>query len=257
MSGGAATTGLLALAMATACDGGAGLSWTGASVTPSALEFGDVGVGRLALRTVAVDNPTTLPLALGRVHVEPADAPFIVDARATTVAAGARVLLDVRFAPTREGSTTARLDVPLDGARTFDVALTGRGVERDLRLDARDACGPVPSTVDFGVARPGDRVERSVPVVVTGDGLATIVRSTLTGPFELTTPLPAVARDGAPLPLSRPTPPAPSSDASSSRPTTASCSPRGSAATPPERSSASRPPSSTSATSRPTSSFDT
>ncbi|MCK6549529.1 choice-of-anchor D domain-containing protein, partial [Myxococcota bacterium] len=47
----------------------------------------------------------------------------------------------------------------------------------------------------------GDRVERSVPVVVTGDGLATIVRSTLTGPFELTTPLPAVARDGAPLPL--------------------------------------------------------
>ncbi|MCK6551482.1 choice-of-anchor D domain-containing protein, partial [Myxococcota bacterium] len=136
-SGRAATTALLALALAAACDAGAGLSWTGASVTPSALEFGDVGVGRLALRTVTVDNPTTMPLALGRVHVEPADAPFIVDARATTVAAGARVLLDVRFAPTREGSTTAHLVVPLDGARTFDVALTGRGVERDLRLDAR------------------------------------------------------------------------------------------------------------------------
>jgi hypothetical protein len=88
-----------------------------------------VRIGFLAEEVVALANDGDGPLALGALAVQ---GPVEIAANScsgTTLAAGARCTLTVRFAPTAEGPLRASLTVPNDGAGGAQtIALDGEGL---------------------------------------------------------------------------------------------------------------------------------
>jgi hypothetical protein len=105
-------------------------------VNPSALAFGEVQVGGSRKLGITLTNAGTAALMLDRVDITPATLTAMtvqgVPALPVTVAAGAKLPIQLTFAPTETGTVTGILHLGTDAANTLDdltVALTGTGAE--------------------------------------------------------------------------------------------------------------------------------
>lgn len=103
-------------------------------VAPQAMDFGAVAPGEVVSRTLTVanrcDGGATRPLALTRVAIGNADAPFSVSPLTTVaLAPDASTTIEVRFAPERAGAWRPTLTIESDdpASPVVVVALSGRG----------------------------------------------------------------------------------------------------------------------------------
>jgi len=154
---------------------------------PSALEFGDVLVGRSATLTATLENRgregVTVPLLTA--------APFFVDGtpggRSVVVAAGARVDVPIVFAPTTGGPASGVLRATTCGPACGPSA-TLRGSSAAPRLDV------APRTLDLGAVAAGSVGEGPLTVANRGDAPLSLQAVDVDGDA-------AFAVDAPPLPL--------------------------------------------------------
>jgi hypothetical protein len=140
------------------------------TVTPSSWDFGNVNVGVLSEKVLAVSNDGTVDLTLGQIIIV---APFTVavDPCSNTVLAPFNsCVLTVRFAPLTELGYGSDLQVPYSdpGSQQYlaTVTLSGAGVRTrvptpDISIDR--------TSLDFGSVNVGATMTTAVTVSNTGD----------------------------------------------------------------------------------------
>ncbi|MDE1155917.1 MAG: choice-of-anchor D domain-containing protein [Acidobacteriaceae bacterium] len=113
---------------------GTGLAPAGVSVTPSALSFGEIGVGlSSAVQSVTLTNNGGSTLTLS--GLTPSGDFVLVSNRCpTALPAGASCSVSLLFAPTQAGGRVGSLSV-LDSVGTQTVALNGTGADFTLAAD--------------------------------------------------------------------------------------------------------------------------
>ena len=97
------------------------------SASPNPVDFGTVGTGLSATKTVTLTNNSAVPVTLGAPSVS---AGFSATNVPTTLASGASATAQVKFSPTAEGVANGTLSFSVtnaDGSSTTSVALTGTG----------------------------------------------------------------------------------------------------------------------------------
>ncbi len=106
------------------------------SAHPSALDFGTTAPGLTVVQTTTIFNQGIDVLHIDPLAIDGAQATFFKAeaAGAPLVQSGAKLTLTVTYAPTAEGSHTARLLVRSDAGNTKElaIALTGRAAVNDL-----------------------------------------------------------------------------------------------------------------------------
>ncbi|HZI14580.1 MAG TPA: choice-of-anchor D domain-containing protein [Myxococcus sp.] len=127
-------------------------------VPDTALDFGNVAMGMVEMRTVTVRNPSDVesPLALS---LQGADADQFTagEGQSDMLAAGEERVIQVAYAPKRLGSAEAGLHVQVcEGCEPAVVPLTGSGVASKLEV--------TPLRVDFGRVALGATAEQSITV---------------------------------------------------------------------------------------------
>ncbi len=99
------------------------------SVTPAALDFGDVVLASSATRSFTVSNSGNVSADVtGSIS---GGGPFTLSVPSFSVGAGASRTIDVRFSPTTAGPASGTLSL-VSGGVTRTIALTGRGVAATL-----------------------------------------------------------------------------------------------------------------------------
>ncbi|MCX7843752.1 MAG: choice-of-anchor D domain-containing protein [Candidatus Bipolaricaulota bacterium] len=151
------------------------------SVSPTALEFGNVPVGQEAALSVTVSNTGCASLSVGTVSLTgPHAAEFLVRNDAVsgaTIPPGGSRTLEVVFRPASAGAKTATLRIPSNDPQTpvASVSLSGTGVAPQIAVS--------PLAHDFGAVRVG---QESAPLTVTVRNVGTAPLSvgtvSLTGP---------------------------------------------------------------------------
>lgn len=135
------------------------------SISPTAVNFGDVGVGTTsAAQTVTLSNTGNASLTVDPLTA--AAAPFALlggtcSAAPIALAAGASCTLTYTFAPTVIGPAAQTLTVTSSGSGSGTVALQGNGVEGKLSI--------APTAVNFGSVNVGTpSAEETVTLANTG-----------------------------------------------------------------------------------------
>lgn len=125
------------------------------TVSPAALNFGEVIVGTSATGTITVSAAKASPTAV--LSGSGADSFAIVANTCTTP--GETCTLEIKFAPTTAGPRTATLSIS-DGQIMATVALQGQG----LAISVTTSFAATPATMDFGAVSVG---LTSSPLIVT------------------------------------------------------------------------------------------
>jgi hypothetical protein len=121
------------------------------SISPTSINFGDVGVGTTsAAQTVTLSNTGNAPLTVDPLTA--AAAPFArlggtCSAAPIALAAGASCTLTYTFAPTVIGPAAQTLTVTSSGSGSGTIALSGNGVQGNLTI--------TPTGVNFGSVNVG------------------------------------------------------------------------------------------------------
>jgi len=150
------------------------------SVTPSALAFGNVGIGSLsAAQTVQILNSGTGTLTLNARAIS-GDASFHVasDNCGSSLVAGASCAISVIFAPTATGARTGTLNWT-DALGSRSVSLSGNGQGYAVVTLS-------PANVDFGIVSLGQSGSRTVTVSNTGDAPTGLGTASASGDFRVT-----------------------------------------------------------------------
>ena len=103
----------------------AALADTRVAISPTAIDFGTLGLGDSATAQVWLSNNLATPLALGPIDIS---APFRISDSScdASLAAGADCALSVTYEPLANGSDSATLSIAVDGG-VREVALSGSG----------------------------------------------------------------------------------------------------------------------------------
>ena len=138
------------------------------TVQPAALEFGPVGTGVTATRTVTITQNGTVPHTIGGLEIAGPNAAEFTIADSTCddgpLAPGSSCTVTVAFTPTAAGSRSATLRGTSTLIQPINVPLTGTGSPPTVVI--------VPSPVDFGVAGVGGApVSRTATVTNQGPGV--------------------------------------------------------------------------------------
>ncbi|HEU4401578.1 MAG TPA: choice-of-anchor D domain-containing protein, partial [Candidatus Polarisedimenticolia bacterium] len=134
------------------------------SVTPAALDFGDVRVGRQALLQVTLRNTGSAGLTIDSLALAPAGDPAFAivtpPALPIALAPGGEQVINVGFSPSAAGPVTGALVVGSATAGVRSVPLAGNGVVGSLSV--------TPTALDFGNVNLGASAARSVTLRNTG-----------------------------------------------------------------------------------------
>jgi hypothetical protein len=109
---------------------GAGVAGQGATLTPTSLNFGSVGVGNVSAPTTFTltnTGSTTLSFTVGMTGATPLDFPRSGGSCGSSLAAGASCTIGVIFEPNQTGARSATLTVS-SGSLNLSAALTGTAV---------------------------------------------------------------------------------------------------------------------------------
>ncbi len=133
---------------------------TACTLTPTALDFGTVGIGAYAERGFTIINAGDVDL---QCDVADATGPFttVAGAGAHLLARGESLELRVRFTP--EASGLAAAELPLGAGPCPAISLSGIGREAIM------ACALSPATWDYGTVWLGERESKAFSLTNTGD----------------------------------------------------------------------------------------
>lgn len=159
-------------------------------IEPRQVDFGTVGTGTSATRTVTISNDGSGPITLEDARIRGADgSEFGVTGFASgTLEAGASREVTVEFAPSAAGQQTARLVVETDNDAFSQVGVQLRGAVNAPEVRVRSR------SLQFGDATVDERIVREFAVRNTGDAALRIEDATVDGgsdvfTFQQSTPL--------------------------------------------------------------------
>ncbi len=162
-------------------DGGAGPLTgvqTSLSVTPTSLDFGNVGVGQQKTLTVKLKNLTTIAIDMldGSPKITKGPGAFsLAGTPPTVVPAAGDATVSVTFAPTAEGAASGVLEIDTDateGSATVDVPLTGNGTPNfivavnPIVLDFGEVYWKTTSTKTFQITNNGTEAALLSPLAL-------------------------------------------------------------------------------------------
>lgn len=101
-----------------------------AEVTPEAIDFGTVLVGKSEVKQVMVKNTGTKEFSLSVASMP--EGPFAAEATASTVLAAESALVEVTFTPDGEGDFAAEMQLDLGEAGMKTVSLTAKAVAAEI-----------------------------------------------------------------------------------------------------------------------------
>lgn len=142
----------------------------GLNISPEVLNFSDVPVDQVSTENLTLTNSGTGIVAIKSSTI--AGAGFTLSGLSAPVnlAPGQRILVEVKFAPTKPGAATGAVSVGSDTANSPDaVSLSGVGVQASVSASA--------STVNFGKVVVGNT--NSQPITLRNAGNATLTFSQL------------------------------------------------------------------------------
>ncbi|WP_089717933.1 choice-of-anchor D domain-containing protein [Candidatus Entotheonella palauensis] len=149
------------------------------TISPLAIDFGDVLLGESVTETVQLENTGTGPLVLDTVAII-GDAAFTLETALedNVLAPGDTLTLEIAYGPTTEGESTGSLEISSNAANGSPqtVALDGNGVPAPEPLIA-----VTPESVDFGGIEIEETVEADITIENTGDAVLSITEIALTG----------------------------------------------------------------------------
>jgi hypothetical protein len=145
------------------------------SVSPAALNFGNVFTGLKATNNLVLTNAGTANLTISLLALSAAE--FSVGGITTpeTLSAGQSAQIALTFAPSATGSATGSLTITSNDplSPTLSVALSGTGTSTPTgRLTANT------SSINFGPVAPGTTAEQ--PIVLTNGGNSAVAISSIT-----------------------------------------------------------------------------
>lgn len=166
--------------VATTLLNGAGVGVPVATISPSVLAFGDVGIGSVsAAQTVQLSNTGTGALALNARTIS-GDASFHIasDTCGSSLAVGASCSIAITFAPTVYGARSGTLTWT-DGLASRSVSLSGNG-------QGQAVVALSTSNLDFGTVALGQSGIQTVTVSNTGNAPTGLGTPSASGDFRVT-----------------------------------------------------------------------
>jgi hypothetical protein len=158
-----------------AVGGGNGTNGTVAiTVSPAALNFGNLAVGTGSMQTVTITNDGTASLSIAKLAVTGTGYTIGGLTAPTTIASGKSATLNVAFKATASGATTGVVTITsnADDSPTA-VPLNGDGVSASLTLS--------PTSINFGSVSLGTTSTQSVKITNSGSASATISAASVSG----------------------------------------------------------------------------
>jgi PKD repeat protein len=131
------------------------------SITPDAIDFGDVPVNDAATGSVVVMNPGEDTLDIDAISLDESSPEFSINAGGFSLGPEDIKVLDVSFSPLKEGFFTGQMDVQSD-VDTATVAMAGTGVQDSLYIPLDEL---TQSGVDFGAVPTGGSSVRMVRIL--------------------------------------------------------------------------------------------
>lgn len=152
-----------------------------ASIESDPVEFGNVGLGSNATKTVAVENVGTAPLDVTAVEIDGENASAFENTSLDSVSEGTEQSVGVVFDPAAITGKQANLTIETNasfGDDEIEIQLTGAGVESDLQ--------PETATQEFGTVDIGNDSKQNVTINNTGGADADLTAAEIRGDgFEI------------------------------------------------------------------------
>lgn len=148
------------------------------TLSPLAVDFGDVPLGETTTETVQLENTGTGSLELDTVEIT-GDAAFTLETALDdrVLAPGDTLNLEIAYRPTDEGPSTGNLEISSNARNGSPqtVSLDGNGVPVPEPL-----IEVTPSSVSFGNVEIGETVDADITIANTGDAVLRITEIALT-----------------------------------------------------------------------------
>ncbi len=147
------------------------------AVAPSAINFGQVNLGRLATQSIDVQNRGGIALRLISIRQSSGGGVFTNDAPASGIAlpSGVSTKLPFHFMPLQMGATTATIELTFDNDKTpMILVLQGEGVLGKSELSA--------PSLDFGNVVLGQSVTKTITLTNNGGVASTVNVAPPNGP---------------------------------------------------------------------------
>jgi hypothetical protein len=149
---------------------------------PTMIEFGDVAIGDLRIRSSKLQNKGGVPLQIKSFKFQSPTTDFVFATPVPDVI-GAQSSIDFNFLfqPTSVGDKTAVVAIDTnDGKGTHTITLHGAGIQADvIATHDGDQCGTTDSSMSFGSVAPMMRVDRTITVKDTGSAPVNVLSVTL------------------------------------------------------------------------------
>src|ERR1700693_2504378 len=146
----------------------------GLASTPSAVRFGNVGVGTSGTASVSLTNTGSASVTISQAGVTGAGFTMTGSPAGQTIQPGQSVSFMTKFSPTSVGNANGNISISSDAPNSpMSIALTGAGTQPGL--------ASTPSAVSFGSVVVGSSGSASVNLSNTGSASVTISGASATG----------------------------------------------------------------------------
>src|SRR5258708_11720438 len=153
-------------------------------VSPTAVNFGNVGVGKQTTQTVAVANTGTMPVSITQATMSNPQFSLTGVTLPLSVATGQAGSFTVAVTPSATGTLTGTLTVQgSDGAAPAVVNLSATAVATAAAISL------TPSSANFGSVAVGATNSQTIQIGNTGNSVLTITQASVTGTGFSTTSL--------------------------------------------------------------------
>jgi len=146
----------------------------GLTSTPSAVSFGNVGVGTSGTASVSLTNTGSASVTISQASVTGAGFAMTGSPAGQSIQPGQSISFATKFSPTSVGSASGSVSISSDAPNSpMTIALTGAGTQPGL--------ASTPSAVSFGSVVVGNSGSASVNLSNTGSANVTISQASATG----------------------------------------------------------------------------
>jgi hypothetical protein len=154
---------------------GTGVTQGGLTISPGAINFGNVVAGVTNSQTVQIGNPGGTAVTVSAANVTGTGFGTSNLTLPTTLNAGQSKTFNVQFNPKGAGASTGTLSLVSNAPSSPSISLSGMGVAAGLTLSVN------PSSVSFGNVTVGTTASRNITVTNSGNSNVAIASATLTG----------------------------------------------------------------------------
>jgi len=153
-------------------------------VSPTAVNFGNVGVGKQTTQTIAVANTGTMPISITQATISNPQFSLMGVTLPLAIATGQSGNVTVAVTPSAAGTLTGTLTVQgNDGAAPAVVSLSATAVT------AAPGISLTPSSANFGSVAVGSTNSQTIQISNTGNSVLTITQASVAGSGFSTTGL--------------------------------------------------------------------